>query len=207
MQTLQEVMHDTVWVAHSLFERGKTSGSTANISFRYDGKVYISRTGSCFATLTDQDFAVVEERDGQPAVISDAKPSKELPLHWMIYQKDPAVNAVIHTHSFYSVLWSCLKHEDPDDIVPRYTPYLEMKVGKVKLVGYGKPGSEELFRKFGERVGTGGAYLLKNHGPVVGGKNMMDAFYKIEELEESMKVAWFLRNEPKESLCMIPKES
>ena len=206
-ETLQSLMEDTIWVAHSLFERGRTAGSTANISFRYNGRMYISRTGSCLGRLTDRDFAVLEEKDGHLVTVSDNRPSKEYPLHWMIYKNDPSVNAVIHTHSFYSVLWSCLKHVDPDDLIPPYTPYLRMKTGKVRLVRYEKPGSQELFQAFSERIEKGGTYLLQNHGPVVSGKNMMEAFYKCEELEESAKIAWYLRNEPNEAVLKIDIEA
>ncbi|WP_194611739.1 class II aldolase/adducin family protein [Clostridium vitabionis] len=203
-EALKSRMEDALWVAHSLFDRGKTTGSTANISFRYNGCIFISRTGSCFGRLTEQDFAVLKEKEGKAVTVSENRPSKEFPLHWMIYRNDPEVNAVIHTHSFYSVLWSCLKHENPDDVVPAYTPYLRMKAGKVKLVGYGEPGSPELFQAFSTRLETGGTYLLQNHGSVVTGKTMMEAFAKCEELEESIKVAWYLRNEPQDAVHRLP---
>ena len=32
---LNDNLCSAVWVAHSLFERGKTSGASANMSFRY----------------------------------------------------------------------------------------------------------------------------------------------------------------------------
>ena len=35
---LKQKLEDAVWAAHSLFERGKTSGSSANMSFAHDGK-------------------------------------------------------------------------------------------------------------------------------------------------------------------------
>lgn len=35
---LEQKLKDAVWAAHSLFERGKTSGSSANMSFYHDGK-------------------------------------------------------------------------------------------------------------------------------------------------------------------------
>lgn len=62
------------------------------------------------------------------------------------------IEAVIHTHSFYSTLWSCLKHENEKDIMPEYTPYLKMKIGTIGLIPYAKPGSTELFTYFAERV-------------------------------------------------------
>ena len=57
--TLEQKLKDAVWIAHSLFERGKTSGSSANLSFLHDGRIYITASGTCFGTLTSDDFAVV----------------------------------------------------------------------------------------------------------------------------------------------------
>ena len=70
-----------------------------------------------------------------------------------------------------------------------------MKLGKVRLVPYAKPGSEELFSAFRERMGEGNGYLLAHHGPVTGGVSLLDAFYGLEELEESARIAWELRKE------------
>lgn len=192
MDDVKQLTETTIWVAGSLFQRGKTSGSTANISFRRGDEVYISASGTCFATLTAGDFSVVSI-DGSH--ISGPKPSKELPLHMAVYQARPKVGAVIHTHSFYSTLWSCLKHKDERDVVPTHTPYLKMKVGRIGLVPYAPPGSEELFAKFRKVIDDSDAWLLANHGPVVGGATMMDAFFGLEELEESARIAWHLRGE------------
>ena len=38
---LKQKLEDAVWAAHSLFERGKTSGSSANMSFAHDGKISV----------------------------------------------------------------------------------------------------------------------------------------------------------------------
>ena len=69
-----------------------------------------------------------------------------------------------------------------------------MKLGTVGLVPYEKPGSSELLAAFEERVNLSDGWLLANHGPVVPGKSMMEAFYAFEELEESAHIAWELRN-------------
>jgi ribulose-5-phosphate 4-epimerase/fuculose-1-phosphate aldolase len=122
-------------------------------------------------------------------------PSKELPLHKIYYEKSNAIQAVIHTHSFYSTLWSCLPHENVKDVIPEYTPYLKMKLGTVGLIPYGKPGSQALFDLFAKGVNDSDGYILKNHGPLVGDKDLMSAFYCLEELEESARIAWNLRKE------------
>ncbi len=191
MAALEEKLEQAVWIAHSLFERGKTAGSTANMSFRDGDKIYVTGSGTCFGTLTKDQFAVIDLEGNH---IGGIKPSKEYPLHLSIYQEKEETGAVIHTHSFYSTIWSCLKHENEQDCIPQYTPYLKMKLGTVGLIPYEKPGSQELFAAFKERIKDSEGYLLKNHGPVVGGKSLNDAFFALEELEESAKVAWTLKD-------------
>lgn len=186
---LKQEKKAAIWAAHSLFERGKTAGSSANMSFRFGDRIYVSASGSCFGTLKEDDFGVMD-LDGNH--LGGKKPSKEWPLHLAFYKKSPSIGAVIHTHSTYSVLWSFLPAQDERDCIPEHTPYLKMKLGTVGLVPYEKPGSEALFAAFRERVDGSDGFLLKNHGPVVPGKDIMDAFYCLEELEESARIAWEL---------------
>lgn len=187
--SLKQKLEEAVWVCHSLFERGKTAGSSANMSFRHGDRVYISASGTCFGTMKPEDFTPVA-LDGTP--LGERKPSKEWPLHLALYEKSPEIGAVIHTHSAYSVLWSFVPAEQEEDCIPAHTPYLKMKLGTVGLVPYEKPGSEALFAAFRARVEASDGFLLKQHGPVVPGKTVMDAFYCLEELEESARIAWEL---------------
>ncbi|MBQ6196698.1 MAG: class II aldolase/adducin family protein [Lachnospiraceae bacterium] len=188
---LADLFSQAEWIGKQLFERNKVSGSSANMSFRHDDKIYITGSGTCFGNLNRSLFAICNMTG---KCLNNVTPSKELPLHLMMYMRDKTnVNAVIHTHSFYSTLWSCLESDEKDtDVFPQYTPYLKMKLGKIVTVPYGKPGSEELFRNFRNSLTEANGYLLRNHGPVVVGKTLMDAFYCLEEMEESAHLAWEL---------------
>ncbi len=189
---LEEKIKCAVWVGKSLFERGKTAGSTANMSFRHKDKIYITGSGTCFGLLEEGLFSVLS-LDGDH--LEGIRPSKEYPLHLALYHKTEDIQAVLHTHSFYSVLWSCLPQEDERDCIPSYTPYLKMKLGTVGMIPYYKPGSKELFDAFQTRIHDSDGYLLANHGPVVGDRDILSAFYSLEELEESARIAWELRHE------------
>lgn len=188
-QSLKECLETAVWIAKSLFDRGKTSGSSANLSFRYQDTIYITATGTCFGRLMEEDFARMDLTGNQ---LGEKKPSKEFSLHRMLYEKDGCINAVIHTHSPYATLWSCLEHENVSDVIPAYTPYLKLMLGNVGLIPYAPPGSEELFQLFRKNLCRNDGYLLKNHGPIVGGRDLMTTFYCMEELEESAHIAWEL---------------
>lgn len=188
MQTIKEKKEQAVWIARSLFDRGRTSGTTANISFRHGESLWISRSGSCFGLLTEEDF--VECALSGDMLCGIGRPSKELGLHTALYGINDEVQAVIHTHSPHAVLWSCLDSCNGRDVIPHYTPYLQMKAGNVAAVPYAPPGSEELFRLFRANVGAERAYLLANHGPIVAGLSLMNAFEAMEELEQSAWLAW-----------------
>lgn len=189
IMNLEQKFTDAIWAAQSLFLRNKTCGSSANISFLDEGKIYISASGTCFGSLTPDDFSIIS-MDG--TILSPNKPSKELPLHQMLYQKSPSIQAVIHTHGTFSVLWSFSNYavEHPKDCIPPLTPYLKMKLGTVGLVPYEKPGTPELFSAFHKQIFSSDGFLLKQHGSVVPGKSIREAFYCLEELEESCKIAW-----------------
>ncbi len=198
--TLTEKLDLACSIAKSYFDRGMGSGTTGNLSFMHEGKIYITAGGTCFGFLTPDDFAVIEYPSSGDTLVSlnGRKPSKELPLHTMVYDKllaaDVTEGAVIHTHSTYGVLWSCVPGIDPEDCVPDHTPYLRMKMGPCGLISYHKPGSKELFQAFAAESGDKTGWLLAHHGLIVGGSSLMDAFGKSEELEESCKIAWMLRS-------------
>jgi ribulose-5-phosphate 4-epimerase/fuculose-1-phosphate aldolase len=192
---LNEKLKETVETARLLFERREATGSTGNISFRLGDRVYINARGCCFGTISAENFVALN-LEGQPFNKDAAPPSVEWHLHLALYKADLSTRAVIHTHSFYSALWSCLEGLDKENAIPRYTPYLQMKLGPVRLVPYAPPGSQALFDAFDACVDSvRHGYLLANHGNIIAAKTMNAAFYALEEMEESCHTAWELRRE------------
>ena len=63
MSELQEKLDAAIWSAHTLFQKGLVGGSTGNISFLHEHRMYISRSGSCFGRLRQEDFAQVYAGD------------------------------------------------------------------------------------------------------------------------------------------------
>lgn len=192
MDELERKYEDVLKIAHLLFEKDRVTGSTGNISFRHRDRIYISASGSCFGWLQKEDLAVLGI-NGE--VLSDRRPSKEYPLHLSIYQEKAEVGAVLHTHSFYSTLWSCLEHEKEKDVMPAVTPYLSMKVGRIGLIPEAKPGSKELFAFFKERIKDSDGYLLAHHGVVLADQDIRSVYYDLEEMEENARINWYLRKE------------
>ena len=99
----------------------------------------------------------------------------------------------MHLHSTYATALSCLHDIDPDDAIPPITPYVVMRVGRVPLLPYTRPGSAEVKPLSRAKASEHAAVLLANHGPVVSARSFRDAVFAAEELEETAKLAIITR--------------
>src|SRR5260221_9989763 len=77
---------------------------------------------------------------------------------------------------------------DQMSCIPPITPYFVMRVGKLPLIAYFRPGEKALALEIANPASQHAAVLLSNHGPVVSGKELDFAMYAIEELEETAKL-------------------
>lgn len=181
----------------SLFARGFSVGTAGNVSARLHDGILMTPTNSTLGDINPERIAKID-LDGNH--VSGDKPTKEFLLHQAFYETRPEAGAVVHLHSTWATALSCLEDTDPVDCIPPLTPYVVMRVGKVKMVAYVKPGdpkSGDLIRELG---GKFSAVLLANHGPVVSGKDLFSAVCAAEELEETAKLVVALRGMPTRTL-------
>lgn len=178
--------------AASMFARGLTAGSSGNISARLsDGRLLVTPTGSSFGAL---DPARLSMFDAEGRFLSGDQPTKEMPLHSAFYETRGAkTGAVVHLHSCHSVAVSLLPETDPDCVFKPLTAYSVMRLGKVKLLPYFRPGDPAMGDAVRGLAGKRSAVLLAHHGPVVAGKDLEAAAYAMEELEETAKLTLLTR--------------
>ncbi|WP_370321894.1 aldolase [Oricola sp.] len=179
-------------LARSLFGRGLTNGSSGNISVRIEGGFLVTPTGASFGSL---DPAQLTRLGSDFAYMDGDKPTKELPLHTAFYDTRGAnTGAVVHLHSTHSVAVSMLPEIDTDCVFEPLTAYSVMRLGKVKLLPYFRPGDPAMGGAVRGLAGKRSAVLLANHGPVVAAKDLQAAVYAAEELEEVARLTLLTRN-------------
>jgi len=178
--------------ARSIFERGLTGGASGNISARTaDGGLLVTPAGSSFGRL---DPARLSRFDAAGNLVGGDKPTKEMPLHSAFYEtRGDRAGAVVHLHATHSVALSILPDSDPDCLLPPLTAYSIMRLGKVKLLPYFRPGDPAMGEAVRSLAGKRSAVVLANHGPVVAGKDLEAAVYAMEELEETARLTLLTR--------------
>ncbi len=184
---------DLVRYGKSLFDRGLTPGSSGNLSVRLEDGWLFTPTNACLGFLHADSLSKLDA--GGQHVSGDA-PTKELPLHFAFYEARPSARAVVHLHSTYATLLSCLADTDTDDAIPPITPYVVMRVGRVPVVPYTRPGDASVKPLILSKAPHHPAVLLGNHGPVVAGLTLEAAVYAMEELEETAKLVVLSRSLP-----------
>ena len=177
----------------SLFERGLTAGSSGNLSVRLDDGWLLTPTNASLGRL---DPARLSRLDWNGRLQAGDAPSKEAFLHRAMYQERPGAGAIVHLHSTHSAAVSCMCGLNHDDCIPPLTPYFVMKIGRLPLLPYHRPGDPALGDAIRGLAKKHAAVLLANHGPVVSGSSLEAAVYAAEELEETAKLFLLLRDVP-----------
>ena len=182
---------DICFWAKSLFDRGLTGGASGNISARTeDGGLFVTPTGSSFGRL---DPARLSRFDATGRHIEGDPPTKEMALHDAFYETRATTGAVVHLHSTHATALTLLTDTDPDNLLPPLTAYSIMRLGKVQLLPFFRPGDPAMGDAVRSLAGRRSAVVLANHGPVVAAKELEAAVFAMEELEETAKLAMLLR--------------
>jgi L-fuculose-phosphate aldolase len=155
-----------------------TTTSGGNLSIRdADGSIWITPSRVDKGRLQPADVVCVHA-DGKRAGLHP--PSSEFPFHRQIYASRPDIGAIVHAHPGALVAFSICRLL-PDT---RVQTHAHEVCGRVAYAPYACPGSEALGENIA-RVFADGAdcVMLENHGVVIGGRDLREAFQRFETLE------------------------
>lgn len=155
-----------------------TTTSGGNLSLRDErGATWITPARIDKGALRRDDIVCVGT-DGR--VDGPHRPSSELPFHQAIYAARPDVRAVVHAHPVALVAFSVVG-QAPDT---RLLHQARRVCGPVGFAPYALPGSEALGRSLAATFAQGHeCVVLENHGVVVAGETLAEAFQRFETLE------------------------
>jgi L-fuculose-phosphate aldolase len=167
-----------VLIISRIYRKGMTTTSGGNVSIIDDqGNIWITPSGIDKGNLRAEDINCIKA-DG--TITGKHKPSSEYPFHRAIYGKRPELKAIIHAHPPALVSFS-IAHIIPDTNI---VPQAKHVCGPIGYADYDVPGSEELGEKIASVFVKGfNAVIMENHGTVVGGTDMKDAYQRFETLE------------------------
>lgn len=161
-----------------IYKRGMTTTSGGNISIIDDnGDIWVTPSAVDKGSLRASDIVCVKN-DG--TVVGKHKPSSEFPFHKAIYEARPDLKSVIHAHPPALVSFSIVRKIPNTNIISQ----AKHICGPIGYATYELPGSELLGDVIADEFKKGyKAVIMENHGTVLGGSDLTDAFERFETLE------------------------
>lgn len=179
MTNVFEAKNQIVEIGRRVWQKGWVAANDGNISCRIDDNEYVcTPTGVSKGFMEVSDLIVVDgqgrKRSGGPL-----NPSSEIKMHFFVYRNRPDIGAVVHAHPPISTAFAVAGLSLDQCILPEVVALM----GRIPLADYGLPSTDEIPQSIEPYVKNHSAVLLANHGALAWGKDLTQAYYRMETME------------------------
>ena len=167
------------------YARNYIVGADGNLSARMkDGTILITPTGAMKGFLDPQHIAHIDMAGN----VLDAGPraSSEKAIHIVVYEERPEMKAIVHAHPPHAVAMTIAGI----DLQQPFIPEIIVTIGGIPTAPFGTPGTQELPESIRAIVRCSDTVIMKNHGSVTMGTNLLDAYKKLDMVEHTAKILW-----------------
>jgi len=176
-------------VCHKLWQRGFVAANDGNVSVKLaDGTILATPTGVSKGEVTP-DMLVLVDLDGNVLQSGSLGPSSELKMHLRCYQQRPDVAGVVHAHSPAATAFAAAGLP----LNGRFLTEALMTLGEVPLASFAMPGTEQVPESIAELIIDHDAVLLQNHGALTLGKDVWEAYLRMESVEHFAQISLNVR--------------
>lgn len=166
-----------------LYRHGLTTTSGGNISLRISDDVFVITPSATDKGRMKWDEVGIMTMLGKN-LTPDLKPSMEYALHLNIYKKNRDISAIVHAHPVFATSFTAMKCTIDTNLIAEARAIC----GEPRFVPYALMGSAELADIVAENAMNSDILLLENHGILTTGSSLLQAFDKLEVLENAAKM-------------------
>ena len=131
----------------------------------------------------------------------EGRPSSEVRMHLAVYEKRPDVEAIVHAHPPLLTAFTLAGVPFMADALPE----VWLTIGPVPTAPYATPSTDEVPKSIAPFIEKHHAILLERHGSLTMGKDLKQAFLRLEKLEHAARdAALRVHFEPVSSRPAVP---
>lgn len=175
-----EIKQEMCEIGRRVYERGMVAANDGNFSVKLNAnEILCTPTGVSKGFMTPEYICKIDMKGKLLESHGDFKPSSEMKMHLQVYKERPDVKAVVHAHPPYATTFAAAG-------LPLEQPVLSeavLTLGRVPLAAYGTPSTKEVPEAVAEYLPYCDAMLLANHGALVYGDSLVNAYHKMESVE------------------------
>jgi L-fuculose-phosphate aldolase len=165
-------------IGRRIYEKGFVAANDGNISCKVGpNTIWITPTGVSKGFMTS-DMMIKMDLDGK-IIAEKLKPSSEFKMHLRVYKENPEVMAVTHAHPPIATSFAIAGISLDKAILPEAV----VQLGSVPVAPYATPGSQGVPDSIAPYCKTYNGVLLANHGALSWGKDIYEAYYRMESIE------------------------
>lgn len=180
--TLRQRMAD---IGQRIWNKDYVDGNGGNLTIRVgDNLVLCTPTLISKGFMTADDMCLVDLNGTQLA--GTRKRTSEVMTHIGIMKRQPKAKACCHAHPPHATAFAVASVVPPTCMIPE----AEVFLGQIGLAPYQTPGSPENADTVGEIGVTHQSVLMENHGVITWGKDIEDAYWKMENTDAYCKTVW-----------------
>lgn len=156
---------------------GLNQGTSGNASVRVDGGLLITPSGLDYEKIFPADIVKID-LEGK-VLRGHRPPSSEWHFHCRVMAAKPKAGALLHTHSIHATTLACLSRG-----IPPFHYMVAVAGGRdIRCAPYATFGTEKLADAVLDALDGRLACLMENHGMIVLGRDIEDAFKRAVEIE------------------------
>lgn len=179
----EEARAAIVDIGRRMYERGYVAANDGNISVRLsDNHILITPTGVSKGDLTPEMLLIVDSEGN--IIKGTGCISSESPMHLCLYSYNPHIAAVVHAHPVAATAFAVARIPLDKAVYPESLVLL----GDVPLAPYATPGTLEVPQSIAPFAKTHRALLLANHGVLAWGRDLREAWFRLDALENYAKI-------------------
>ena len=170
-------------IGRRMYDREFVAANDGNISIRIsENEVWTTPTGVSKGFMTP-DMMVKVDLNGK-VLEGRLKPSSELKMHIKVYKERPDVKSVVHAHPLTATALATAGIPLDKALLPEAI----ITLGIVPVSQYATPSTEEVPESIAKYLKDYNAVLLANHGALTWGRDIFEAYYRMETVEFYSKI-------------------
>ena len=174
-----------------MYAKGYVSGSDGNITIKVgENVVWATPTGVCKGYMAEN-MLVKMDLDGNIIEKGEYNSTSEIKMHLRVYKENPDVQAVVHAHPPVGTAFAVAGMEIDEPMMAENVVFL----GAIPCAKYAKPGSQEVPDSVAPFCKEYNGCFLANHGTLTWGDNPLEAYYRLESLENCCNIQLLLKNQ------------
>lgn len=181
-----EVREQICDVCHKMWQLGWVAANDGNVTVKLDDGTFLATpTGISKSFITPEKLVRIDKDGNILEAIGNYKPSSEIKMHLRCYTEREDVGAVVHAHPPTATGFAVANIP-----LDKYTMIETIvSLGSIPVTPYGTPSTNEVPEAIAPYLADHDVMLLKNHGALSVGADLLTAYYKMETLELFAKIS------------------